>query len=193
VRPGGEASPLGRGLQPYVLYVGGHWAHKNVRRLLSAFRQLKGPDGLRLVLVGGGPVRNITEVIARLDLGDRVVLLRDLPDADLSSLYADCSVFVCPSLYEGFGLPVLEALAHGAPVACSNSSSLPEVAEQAAVYFDPRSVSDIAGQIQALLDNRALAGELRSAGPRQAARFSWERTAQEVHAIALRLAGQLNS
>ncbi len=190
VRPCGESRSVGPGLQPYVLYVGGHWAHKNVRRLVDAFRRLKRPDGLRLVLVGGGPVRDIKDVLARLDLGNRVVLLQDLPDADLSSLYSHCSVFVCPSLYEGFGLPVLEAMAHGAPIACSNSSSLPEVARQAALYFDPRSVSDIAGQIQALLDNTALATRLRSAGPTQAARFSWERAAQDIHGIALQLVGQ---
>lgn len=190
VRPCGESSSVGPGLQPYVLYVGGHWAHKNVRRLVDAFRRLKRPAGLRLVLVGGGPARDVKEVLARLDLGNRVVLLQDLPDADLSSLYSHCSVFVCPSLYEGFGLPVLEAMAHGVPVACSSSSSLPEVAERAALYFDPRSVSDIAKQIQALLDDTALSTKLRSMGPARAARFSWERTAQDIHGIALRLVGQ---
>ena len=190
VQPCGETASLGRELEPYVLYVGGHWAHKNVKRLLAAFSKLRSPDGLRLVLVGGGPMSENTTAIVRLGLGDRTLLLRDLTDADLSSLYSHCSAFVCPSLYEGFGLPVLEALAHGAPVACSDSSSLPEIAEQAALYFSPHSVSEIAKQIQALLDDTGLSAKLRSMGPARAARFSWERTAQDIHEIALRLVGQ---
>lgn len=190
VLPAKQASPFGREFRPFILYVGGHWAHKNVGRLLAAFARLSRPPGVKLVMVGGGQIELTRRAIDQFGTADSVLLLQDISDNDLSSLYANCEVFVCPSLYEGFGLPVLEALAHGAPVAASSSSSLPEVAGQAALFFNPHSVSEIAGQIQVLLDNRALADGLRSAGPIQAARFSWEQTARDIHSIALRLMKQ---
>jgi len=173
--------------KPYVLYVGGHGAHKNVRRLVAAFARLTAGRDLRLVVVGWGSKADTTatwDAVRRYRLTDRVVMLSNIDDSQLSSLYSGCQAFVFPSLYEGFGLPVLEALAHGAPTACSGTSSIPEVAGSAAIYFDPLSIADIARKAQMLLDDHSLAEALRKAGPRQAAHFSWETTADGIHRVA---------
>ncbi len=176
--------------KPYVLYVGGHGAHKNVRHLLAAFARLTIGENLRLVVVGWGSKIDTTatrDAVRRYRLTDRVVMLSDLDDSQLSSLYSGCQAFVFPSLYEGFGLPVLEALAHGAPTACSGTSSLPEVAGEAAVYFDPLSVSDITRKIELLLENHSVTEALRKAGPRRAAHFSWETAAVGILRVAQEL------
>ncbi|MEO0080888.1 MAG: glycosyltransferase family 1 protein [candidate division WOR-3 bacterium] len=173
-------------LQPYILYVGGHPPHKNLARLLTAFSRLKFPEVTRLVIVGWGTSQHIAAtkaVIAKLGLTDRVVLLSDVPDQELSKLYRRCTLFVFPSLYEGFGLPVLEALAHGAPVVCSRAASIPEVAGSAALYFNPLSTRDIIQTIQTVIDNTQLADQLRRLGPNQANRFSWALTASKIYAI----------
>jgi glycosyltransferase involved in cell wall biosynthesis len=159
--------------EDFLVYPARGWPHKNHGRLLRAFRLLRGerPD-LRLVLPGGG-----------LDLGD-------LPEGvsapgfvagdELATLYQRAAALVFPSLHEGFGQPPLEALASGCPVACSRTTSLPEVCGDAAVYFDPESPEDIAqGVLQAL----ARAGELRPRGLARAAEFTWERSAN-AHADA---------
>lgn len=183
--PAGSISPATQ-LRPYILYVGGHVPHKNVALLLAAFSRLVVPRNTRLVIVGWGTAQQVAATKAtvhRLGLADRVVLLADLPDPELSELYRQCSLFVFPSLYEGFGLPVLEALAHGAPVACSRTSSLPEVAGDAALYFDPLSVRDIAEKMQLLWDDAKLRGELRSLGLARTGRYSWEKTARGIYDV----------
>jgi glycosyltransferase involved in cell wall biosynthesis len=170
--------------RPYVLYVGGHARHKNLPRLVAAFARLRRPDSLRLVIAGWSK----PELLARTQtairgngLEPKVTIISDtLRAAQLSSLYAGCTAFVYPSLYEGFGLPVLEALMHGAPVACSSTSSLPEVAGQAAVYFSPTDVDDLKDALEALLWDGALRNRLRASGPAQAAAFSWPRTAGAI-------------
>jgi len=101
-------------------------------------------------------------------------------EADLPALYSGATLFVFPSLYEGFGLPVLEAMACGTPVVCSNTSSLPEIVGEAALTFDPLDVTEMAAKIEEVLHNEALREEMREKGLRQAAKFSWERTAQET-------------
>ncbi len=199
VPPGAGLTPvdpksiLTQQLHPFVLYVGGHPPHKNVSRLVAAFAQLKPANDLKLVLVGSGDPKHVAvsgDAARKHAVEDRVVFLHDVADERLSNLYRECSLFVYPSTYEGFGLPVLEALAHGAPVACSHSSSLPEVAGEAAVYFNPFSVRDIAAKMQMLLDNTALAVSLGRLGPIRAQRFSWNRAAREIYEIATGLAGR---
>jgi glycosyltransferase involved in cell wall biosynthesis len=101
-------------------------------------------------------------------------------DADLPALYSGARLFVFPSLYEGFGLPVLEAMACGAPVACSNTSSLPEVLGEAGVSFDPLDVQSIGDAIARVIDNRSLKLSLRERGLQRAAQLTWERTAQQT-------------
>jgi len=158
VPPGPGLTPIGSQPGPpfpYVLYVGGLPPHKNVGRLLRAFRLLNAKQ-LNFVVVGWGKKRHIDAAkrMARmLDLHARVTFLSGIADSELSALYRHCRAFIYPSLYEGFGLPVLEALAHGAPVACSRTSSIPEIAGSAAIYFDPLSVTDIAEKLQLLCDD----------------------------------------
>ncbi len=185
--PTEEENLFAQRFYPYILYVGGHWSHKNVTKLVATFVKLKSKEKLKLVIVGGGPMEVTEKAVRKRGLENRIVLLSDLPDAYLSSLYVHCSAFVFPSLYEGFGLPVLEALAHGAPIACSHTSSIPEVAGKAALYFDPHSVKDMASKVQILLDDSTLVAELRNRGPDQASRFSWEKAASEIYQIAMKL------
>ena len=112
-----------------------------------------------------------------LDLTARVRFLGPVAEADLPALYAAAAVFVFPSRYEGFGFPVLEAMACGTPVACSNVSSLPEIAGDAALHFDPDDANAIAQAIQRLLEETSLCADLQARGLAQAARFTWEHTA----------------
>ncbi|MCR4424376.1 MAG: glycosyltransferase family 1 protein [candidate division WOR-3 bacterium] len=170
----------------YLLYVGGHAPHKNIPRLIAAFAQIahRFPT-LQMVLVGWGtpPLINRTrEAIAAHHLKDRVLILPNtLTPVQLSRLYQRCRLFVYPSLYEGFGLPVLEAMANGAPVVCSNTSSLPEVAGDAALYFNPYSVDDIARTLQQVLTDDNLCASLKVRGLSRTNLFSWENTAKKLH------------
>lgn len=183
IRPTEPDNMFARQFHPYLLYVGGHIPTKNVPRLLAAFARARIGDPTRLVMVGYGSPRDLATtraVVSRLGLAQRTLTLSDLDDADLSSLYRGCRAFVFPSLYEGFGLPVLEAIAHGAPVACSQSSSLPEVGGQAVLYFDPTSIDDIARKLEAILGDEQLRSDLRQRGLARAGSFSWENTARGV-------------
>ena len=119
------------------------------------------------------------EKVASLTLNN-VRFLGPIADEDLPALYAGAQLFVFPSLYEGFGLPVIEAMACGTAVACSHSSSLPEVAGEAALYFDPENSAEIARQIGRLLQNDELRSKMAQQSLQQAKQFSWTRTAQET-------------
>ena len=121
----------------------------------------------------------IYEAVHRLKLAGAIQFLH-ADDHLLAALYGQADVFVFPSLYEGFGIPPLEALACGTPVVCSNSSSLPEVVGDAAVLFDPWDVEAIAAGIMSVLEDHALARRLRLLGPGRAATFTWEKAARRT-------------
>jgi glycosyltransferase involved in cell wall biosynthesis len=122
-------------------------------------------------------------------MSDAVDFLDFVPDDDLAALFSACEAFVFPSLYEGFGLPPLEAMAAGAPVVCSNASSLPEVVGDAALLVNPREVGEIANAIERVITDSALRDELRTKGLAQAKKFSWERAARETLAVYQRVSG----
>jgi glycosyltransferase involved in cell wall biosynthesis len=165
--------------RPYVLYVGSIEPRKNLPRLLAAWEQLGAEkEGVELVLVGAqGHVFRETK-IAQLPSDVRTIGF--LPDGDLRCLFSGAEAFVFPSLYEGFGLPVLEAMACGAPVVCSHAAALREVAGEAAVLVDPLDTESIANGLRQILTDCELRQTLRQRGFCRAAEFSWDTTAQQV-------------
>jgi glycosyltransferase involved in cell wall biosynthesis len=180
---------------PYVLYTGGINARKNIARLLEAFALLTAegpaPAGLRLVIAGKRQwvTDEIDATLRRINLGERVHFTGYVADEDLPALYSAAELFVFPSLYEGFGLPPLEAMACGTPSVVSAASSLPEVVGDAALLVDPTDVAAIAALMGRVLSASPLAADLRARGMERARRFSWERTARETAEIYRRVAG----
>jgi glycosyltransferase involved in cell wall biosynthesis len=176
----------------YVLFLGGLEPRKNLEPLVRAFGSL--PDADVWLVVAGGPVRWAPEYAARVERAiaavpgparRRVVRTGYIPDADRRALLSGADVMAYPSLYEGFGFPVLEAFAANVPVLTSNVSSLPEVAGEAAVLVDPRDHDDIARGLTLLLEDDDLRNVLRAAGTARVAAFTWERcarlTAEALH------------
>lgn len=183
--PGAEGRELveSLGLTPgeYLLTVGRLEPRKNHLRLLQAYAQLPEPRP-RLAVVGQRDFRFV-EILAlkdQLGLGDDVVFLEHVSDAALPALYRHARVFAYPTLAEGFGMPVIEAMASGVPVITSQTTALPEVAGDAALLIDPYSVPAIAGCLQRLLGNQDLSQRLRTAGLEQARRFHWETEAGKL-------------
>lgn len=172
---------------PYVLALGSADPRKNLPALLKAYAAL--PVELRdcydLVLVWAHPrlAEATAADAARLGLRDHVRSLTDVSDLELAQLYSAASVFVFPSLYEGFGLPPLEAMARGAPVLASDNSSIPEIVGDAAVLVDSRNPSALGAGLAGLLSNPELRRILRSRGIRRAEKFSWSSCAMETVAV----------
>ena len=175
----------------FVLATGGAQPRKNIVRVIEAFGRV--PElrkRFHLVVVGGlewgGDA--LYEAVARSGLQSAVVFPGHVPPEDLRALYSACAMFVFPSLYEGFGMPVLEAMACGAPVLCSNSSALPEVAGGAAILVEPTSVEEISAAMAKVLSNKDVRDELRRAGLARAKTFTWERAARELLGVYAGLA-----
>jgi glycosyltransferase involved in cell wall biosynthesis len=166
---------LGLGETPIVLTVAAKRPHKNLDRLLDAFGRL---DTDAVLVVPGFETTYEAELKRRA--GRRVRFLGWVDDQTLDGLYRAATCFVLPSLAEGFGLPVLEAMLRGTPVACSRASALPEVAGDAALYFDPLDTEAIGRALEQLLEDTALRTRLRDAGSVQSRRFSWTRAAAAV-------------
>ncbi len=172
----------------YVLALGTIEPRKNLKSLLHAWAML-GEDAEaaqpRLLVAGGRGwlADDLPALAERLGLGDSVRWLGRVPDADLPALVAGAECLVYPSLYEGFGLPVLEAMASGTPVVTSNVSSLPEIAGDAALLVDPRPADELAAACRRLLGDPALRADLAERGLRRAAGFTWERTAALTLAV----------
>ncbi len=165
----------------FILYVGTIEPRKNLATLLEALRHAALKE-IKLVIAGnkGWLHADTLERIKKLGLGEQVRLIGFVPDEDLPSLYGLAEAFAFPSLYEGFGLPVLEAMGCGTPVICSNTSSLPEVAGDAALLVAPTDVHGWVQVLQQITSNSTLRNELRYRGFAQAARFTWETTARQT-------------
>ncbi len=179
----------------YVLYMAGHDVRKNVAGLVEAFAVVARADAdvmlvvggrlperstRRLPLLGRSPLFDPRPIVEALDLADRVQFVGWVEEDHKPALYRGTACAVFPSRYEGFGLPVLEALACGTPLVASNTSSLPELLGDAAFAVDPDDIEELAGAILACLVDDSLAADLRQRGPEQAARFSWSRALQET-------------
>ena len=165
----------------YILFVGTLQPRKNVSKLIEAFAKLKNKD-IKLVIVGkkGWLYEEILSAPLKFGVSERVKFLDFVNDEDMPPLYKNALCFILPSLYEGFGLPILEAMQHGCPVLTSNVSSLPEAGGDAAEYFDPQDVNDIAQKIEEVIDNKALREEMVEKGYNQVKKFSWEKAAKET-------------
>ncbi len=176
--------------RPYVLAMGSASPRKNVGGLLEAFALLRRWTGRRQLVVVGGRAAgwsSLLKTAERLGLGDSVHFAGCVDDQDLPALYSGADLFVFPSLYEGFGLPVLEAMACGTPVVTSNSSSLPEVAGDAALLVDATDPEQIALAMLRALSEAGLSAELRERGLARSALFTWERTARATVEVYERL------
>jgi glycosyltransferase involved in cell wall biosynthesis len=178
----------------FVLYAGNVKPHKNVERLIAAFARLKQRpsfEDVKLLIIGDEIERfaSLRRAVESAGVRQDVRFFGFVPASTLAALYRLASVFAFPSLYEGFGLPPLEAMACGTPVVTSNVSSLPEVVGDAAILVDPYSVEDIADGLRRVLDDDALRADLSARGRLRAQHFSWERSAQAIHAGYLRTLG----
>lgn len=169
----------------FLLYVGNAYPHKNLERLIDAFSHLqKRYQRLHLILVGKHDFfyKRLIEYAKEKNVS-RVLFPGFVPDSELGNLYARAKAYVFPSLYEGFGLPPLEAMARRVPVICSKSSCLPEVARDAALYFSPESRDDMIQAIEHVLDDPELRKALIKKGDAQCRRYSWQRMAEKTMRI----------
>lgn len=168
---------------PYLLSVGTLHPRKNYARLIEAAAAL--PSEYSLVIVGkrGWMFESIAARVQELGMSKRVVFLDYVPLEEMSGLYAGARLAVLPSLYEGFGFPALEAQACGTPLICSNSSSLPEVAGEGAVYFDPLNAGEMTGALKLGLEDEGLRSDLVRRGWENVRRFSWESAAMQILGI----------
>jgi len=174
----------GNGLGRYLLYVSSsHYPYKNVVGLLRAYRLLRGRFPHKLVVVGQPVPRfswQITQAAEELELGESLRLMSAVPDAELAALYQGADLFVYPSLYEGFGMPPLEAMSCGVPVVASARTSIPEVCGEAAHYVDATDPEALAAAIAEGLANSALRDRLRQAGLERAKQFTWAECARRI-------------
>jgi glycosyltransferase involved in cell wall biosynthesis len=170
----------------YLLFVGTIEPRKNLARLLAAFERVRSAGLTDALVIVGKRGWLYDDFFAALEVSparEAVLFPGYVRDADLAAVCAGAQVLVLPSEYEGFGLPVLEAMACGTPVVCSNASSLPEVAGDAALLFAPMDVDAITATLERVLTDADLRADLRARGLSQAAHFSWQRAAQETLAV----------
>ncbi len=175
--------------RPYLLFVGVIEPKKNLERLVDAFVMLRQESSegkeLQLVIAGGKGwfCEQLYHKVQELRLENYVLFTGFVPDADLPYLYSEAELFVFPSIYEGFGLPVLEAMSYGTPVVTSNVSSLPEIAGDAGVLVDPKSPESISQGIASVLFDDRQKSKMQHAGHLQVRKFSWQRTAEQTYNV----------
>jgi glycosyltransferase involved in cell wall biosynthesis len=166
--------------RPYILYVGSLKPHKNLETLVDAYGLLCGgtttPE-FQLVLAGAGRQGQERLMRRAVDLGLRPLFIGDADDVELVDLYRAAEVVVLPSLEEGFGLPIVEAMACGTPVICAHAASMPEIAGDAALFFDPLDANDLCRVLRQVLSSKDLSDSLSARGLLRAQQFSWDRTA----------------
>jgi glycosyltransferase involved in cell wall biosynthesis len=176
-RPDGDPYSLSF---PYLLCVSNRKRHKNEFRVVEAFATTDLPAGMHLVFTGA-PTAELTGCIKRFHITERVYFAGAVPETKLPALYRGAEALVFPSLYEGFGLPVLEAMACGTPVVTANVTAMPEVAGGAALLVDPTSVVQISAAMVRIVSDTALRQRLRQKGVARASQFSWANTVLRVH------------
>lgn len=168
--------------KPYIMYIGRPTPHKNLARLIDTFALLQQHQPELMLVLAGKKDANYhihEQRIAKENIPN-VIFTDFIPDKQYRWLLEHCQAYIFPSLSEGFGLPGLEAMAHGAPVVASNATCLPEVLGDAAVYFDPLDTADMAAKIESVITNQSKRGKMIEAGYRQAAQYSWERMARQT-------------
>jgi glycosyltransferase involved in cell wall biosynthesis len=168
--------------EPYVLFVGTLEPRKNLVSLVRAYRRAAGTGAPHALVLAGPMGWQPAALLRELALSGpgEIVLTGPVSAADLDALYRGSAAFVYPSLYEGFGLPVLEAMARGVPTIASNASSVPEVLGDAGIAVDPRSIAELADALERVLGDEALAADLARRGAERAARFTWDETARRT-------------
>ena len=170
-------------LFPYFLHVGTIEPRKNLSTLLKAFEAYKreANNNTQLILVGkkGWKNEQFFEALKQSPFNESVRLIGYVKREELVTLYSSAIAFIFPSLFEGFGLPILEAMSCGCPVICSNTGSLPEIGESACLYFDPTSSEEIAHHLKSIANNTSLRKEMAAASLKQASKFSWDETAKK--------------
>jgi glycosyltransferase involved in cell wall biosynthesis len=168
--------------EAFLLAVADLYPQKNLHTLIDAFAALAAPRLDLSLRIAGRPIdegyaAEIEAQVARRGLGRRVALLGGVPQEELAVLYRRCAIFVFPSTVESFGMPLLEAMASGAPVACARAAAMPEVLADAGLYFDPDDPADMARAIATLLDDETRRRDLAARGLKRAAQFSWDAAA----------------
>lgn len=182
------AGPLPPGLEPgYILAVGTVEPRKNYPRLLAAYRHLRTRLDAPLLVIAGRPGWAYGDTLRRIEAEPGVRYLGHVDEATLSALYESAIALAFPSLYEGFGLPLLEAMAHGVPSVVSAVGALPGLADGAAILVDPEDVSSIEGGLERLLTDPALRERLAAEGRRRAANYSWSRAATLTSDVLTRI------
>lgn len=172
----------------YVYSVTTSMPHKNLMMLLSAFSELLKTDdsGVRLVVSGqlkGDSARSAQQFISVNGLDERIILTGFVSENDKAWLYTHAAAFVYPSLYEGFGLPILEAMTYDVPVLASNAASIPEVGGEACLYFNPTSIDELSNAMNRILKDNILRAKMIAKGREQCARFSWKDTARQTRIV----------
>ncbi len=173
--------------RPYVLHVGVLEKRKNIANLIRAIHIVRQKFDIKLLLVGrpnpkiyNNSEAEIFKTIRELEMQNDVVFAGYVPDEDLPKLYQNANCYVFPSVYEGFGIPILEAFQHHIPVAVSNNSCLPEIGGDAVICFNPKDIHGIATAIEIMLTDKSLVGQLVNKGNDQFTKFSWEISGKEI-------------